>query len=91
MTNSTRSVDLDTIERLAEKVQALVGLLERTRAELAQTSEDNGRLTTELTTLRERLSAAQNEGAEVKTLLAERGQIQARVSEMLTQLEAIDL
>lgn len=91
MANSTRSVDLDTIERLAEKVQALVGLLERTRAELAQTSEDNGRLTTELTTLRERLSAAQNEGAEVKTLLAERGQIQARVSEMLTQLEAIDL
>ena len=91
MANSARSVDLETPERLAEKIQALVGLLERTRAELAQTSADNGRLTTELETMNKRLSAAQNEGAEVRTLLAEREQVQARVSDMLGQLEAIEL
>ena len=91
MTNTAQSVDLETIERLAEKIKALVGLLERTRAELVQTTEGNGRLTQEIETLRERLVTAQSNGTEVKTLLAEREQIRIRVSEMVEQLDAIDL
>ena len=91
MATTAQSVDLETIERLAEKIKALVGLLERTRAELVQTTEGNGRLTQEIETLRERLVTAQSDGAEVKTLLAEREQIRTRVSEMVDQLDAIGL
>ena len=91
MTNPAQSVDLETIERLAEKVRALVGLLERTRTELVQTTEDNGRLMQEVETLREQLATAQTDGAQVKTLLAEREQVRIRVSEMVDQLDAFDL
>ena len=91
MTNTTQSVDLETIERLAEKVRALVGLLERTRTELVQTTEDNGKLMQEVEALRKQLANAQTDGAEVKTLLAEREQVRIRVSEMVDQLDAIGL
>lgn len=91
MTNTAQSVDLETIERLAEKVRALVGLLERTRTELVQTTEDNGKLMQEVEALRKQLANAQTDGAEVKTLLAEREQIRIRVSEMVDQLDAIGL
>jgi len=91
MTNTTQSVDLETIERLAEKVRALVGLLERTRTELVQTTEDNGKLMQEVEALRKQLATAQTDGAEVKTLLAEREQVRIRVSEMVDQLDAIGL
>ena len=91
MTNTAQSVDLETIERLAEKVRALVGLLERTRTELVQTTEDNGRLIQEVETLREQLATAQTDGAQVKTLLAEREQVRIRVSEMVDQLDAFGL
>ena len=37
MVNTTQSLDLATIERLAEKVTALVQLLEQTRNELSET------------------------------------------------------
>ena len=91
MTNTAQSVDLETIERLAEKVRALVGLLERTRTELVQTTEDNGKLMQEVEALRKQLANAQTDGAEVKTLLAEREQVRIRVSEMVDQLDAIGL
>ena len=48
MVNNMHSLDLESIERLADKIQSLVQLLERTQNELNQTAADNGRLTTEI-------------------------------------------
>jgi len=91
MVNTAQSLDLATIERLAEKVTALVQLLERTRSELTETTEDNSRLTNELAALQERFQAARREGDDVQALLDEREQVRARVAEMLEQLEGLNL
>ena len=91
MANTAHSVELEPIERLAEKVKGLVGLLERTRAELSQTVDDNKRLEQEAEGLRAALSAAETEGAGMKDLVNEREQIRERVSEMLEQLEGLSL
>ena len=84
-------VDLDQIERLANKVKGLIGLLERTRAELTQTVDDNAKLQQEIEALRGQLANAEATSAEVSTLLSEREQIRTRVQDMLEQLEAINL
>ena len=91
MVNTAQSLDLATIERLAGKVTALVQLLERTRSELTETTEDNSRLTNELAALQERFQAARREGDDVQALLDEREQVRARVAEMLEQLEGLNL
>ena len=91
MAKTTQAVDLDQIERLADKVKALVGVLERTRTELTQTIEDNQRLQREVESMREQLSTAANSGEEMTTLLAEREQIGSRIREMLQQLEGINV
>ncbi|MCY4120640.1 MAG: cell division protein ZapB [Acidobacteria bacterium] len=91
MSDPAQYVDLATVDRLAQKVTALVQILERTRAELAEARADNERLNEELGVLRERLTAAQNDTAEIESLRAEREQVRARVSEMLDQLEVLDL
>ena len=80
-TVTAQSVDVETIGRLAEKVNALVGLLDRTRAELAQTTEANDHLSKEVDRLRAQVAAADGEREQVRT----------RVSEMLAQLEGLDL
>ena len=84
-------VDLDQIERLADKVKGLIGLLERTRRELAQTVDDNAKLQQEIEALRSQLAAAESSSAEMTTLLNEREQVRERVQEMLDQLEAFNL
>ena len=91
MAKTTQAVDLDQIERLADKVRALVGVLERTRTELTQTIEDNQRLQREVESMREQLSTAVNSGEEMTALLAEREQIGSRIREMLQQLEGINV
>ena len=91
MAKTTQAVDLEQIERLGEKVKALVGILERTRAELSQTIQDNQRLQREVESMREELSVAVNAGEEMTTLLAEREQIRSRVTELLEQLEGISV
>ncbi len=83
-TDTAQFVDLATVDRLAQKVTALVQMLERTRQELAETQADNERLNTELGELRESL-------AEAETLREERDQVRQRVSEMLERLDTLDL
>ncbi len=87
----TSSVSLEPIDRLADKVQSLVGVLERTRAELTRATDDNTRLSQELDTLRAELATAEGQGAQAQSLRSERDQIRARVTEMLEQLEGLSL
>lgn len=91
MAKSTPSVSLEPVDRLADKIQSLVGVLERTRAELARTAEDNARLSREVDTLRAQLTEAADQEAQTTTLRAERDEIRTRVTEMLEQLEGLSL
>lgn len=86
-----RSVDLEPIDRLEEKLKLLVGMVERMKAEQARAAEDNQRLSREVEALRGRLASSDTLSSEVTTLKQERDVIRTRVSEMLEQLEALDL
>lgn len=87
----TRSVDLEPIDRLEEKVKLLVGMIDRLRAESAKASEENGRLSRELDAMRGRLAEAEGTGAEAAALREERDIIRSRVDEMLQQIESLNL
>ena len=88
---AARSVDLEPIDRLEEKVKLLVGMIDRLRADSARASEDNARLTRELEAARARLADAESAGTEVHALREERDLIRSRVDEMLQQIESLNL
>jgi cell shape-determining protein MreC len=86
-----RTVDLEPIDRLEEKVRQLVGMVERQRSEHSRLTQENDRLAGELEMAQARLAEAEDSGAELTTLREEREVIRGRVSEMLEQLEALSL
>jgi regulator of replication initiation timing len=88
---ASRSVDLEPIDRLEEKVKLLVGMIDRLRADHAKASEENARLSRELESARTRLSDAETAGSEVLALREERDLIRSRVDEMLQQIETLNL
>ena len=87
---STYTVDIESIERLANKVKELVELLERTKTELSKQIEDNARLTKAIENLESERSASQSDPVDVENLLDEREQIRKRVTTILEQLERIN-
>ena len=88
---ATRSVELEPIDRLEEKVKLLVGMVDRMRDEQARAVEDNQRLTRELDAMRAQLATTDGLATELSTLKEERDVIRTRVTEMLEQLEALNL
>jgi FtsZ-binding cell division protein ZapB len=88
---TARGVDLEPIDRLEEKVKLLVEVIDRLRGETVRAADENARLTRELETTRARLAQAEATGTEVTSLKEERDLIRTRVSEMLHQIEALNL
>jgi regulator of replication initiation timing len=88
---ATRSVDLEPIDRLEEKLKLLVGMVERMKAEQARAVEENQRLSREVEALRGRLASTDALSTELSALKQERDVIRTRVGEMLEQLDALDL
>jgi regulator of replication initiation timing len=88
---ATRSVDFEPIDRLEEKMKLLVGMVDRMRAEQARAAEENQRLSRELESLRSRLASSDGLVNELSSLKEERDVIRTRVTEMLDQLEALNL
>jgi regulator of replication initiation timing len=86
-----RSVELEPIDRLEEKLKLLVGMVERMKEDQAQAAEENQRLARELDTMRSRVAASEALAAELSSLKEERDVIRGRVSDMLDQLEALSL
>lgn len=86
-----RGVELEPIDRLEEKLKLLVSMVERMKADGARAAAENERLSRELESLRSRLSATDGVTAELSTLKEERDVIRTRVSEMLDQLDALNL
>jgi regulator of replication initiation timing len=88
---AARGVELEPIDRLEEKVKALVTMVERMKGEQARAADENQRLSRELDSMRSRLSASDSVASELSSLKEERDVIRTRVGEMLEQLEALNL
>jgi regulator of replication initiation timing len=102
---AARSIELESIDRLEEKVKALVGLLERMKADTARLNEENTRLKADMSRANEentrmradleaartRLGDAEGSRVELTALRDEREQIRVRVADMLSQIEALNL
>jgi regulator of replication initiation timing len=84
-------VEFDAIERLEDKVRKLVGVVEQLRAEHGRLTAENRSLSDELGSLRKKLVESEGTAAEISALRDERDQIRTRVTDMLTQLEALDV
>lgn len=84
-------VEFDAIERLEDKVRKLVGVVEQLRAEHGRLSTENRHLSDENGALRKKLVDSESTASEISALRDERDQIRARVSDMLSQLEALDV
>ena len=82
-----RTVDLEPIDRLEDKVKLLVGLVTQLRAEQARANDENARLTEELEGLRSRVADLDGTTSELAALRDERDLVRARVSDMLRQLD----
>lgn len=87
----TTSPGLEPIDRLEEKIKLLVNTIVRLKGEQTRVAEDNGRLKGEIESLKARIASAENAGAEVTSLREERDLIRSRVSEMLSQLDGLNL
>jgi regulator of replication initiation timing len=87
----TRSVDLAPIDRLEDKVKALVALVERLKGDAARLADDNARLAREVETLHTQLADAETASGEILSLREERDLVRSRVAELLEQLEGLSL
>ncbi|HUP39288.1 MAG TPA: cell division protein ZapB [Vicinamibacterales bacterium] len=88
---TARTVDLEPIDRLEEKVKLLVSMIARLKADHARATEENARLSRELEAARVRIADTEAGLEEVAVLRSERESIRGRVSEMLEQLEGLSL
>ena len=76
---ATRSIELEPIDRLEEKLKRLVGMVERMQGEQARAAEENQRLGHELDAMRARLAASDSLSNELSSLKEERDVIRTRV------------
>ena len=88
---AARTVDLEPIDRLEEKVRLLVGIVDRLRAESARAADENARLARELEAARMRAADIENTSADMAALREERALIRSRVDDMLKQIESLKL
>jgi FtsZ-binding cell division protein ZapB len=88
---ATRTIDIEPIDRLEEKVKLLVGMIDRLKGDAGRLAEDNARLSRELEAAHARLMTAENANGEIEALRDERDQVRARVATMLEQLEGLSL
>jgi regulator of replication initiation timing len=88
---TARSVDLEPIDRLEEKIQMLVAMIGRLKADQARATEENARLSRDLQSARAQIADSEAGLAEVSALRMERETIRGRVSDMLEQLEGLSL
>jgi uncharacterized coiled-coil DUF342 family protein len=87
----TKTPGLESIDRLEEKIKLLVNTIARIKGEQTRVAEENSKLKAEIDGLNARVNTAESAGAEVASLREERDLIKNRVSEMLKQLDGLNL
>jgi regulator of replication initiation timing len=88
---ATRGAELESLDRLEDKVKRLVAMVERMKTEQMRAAEDNQRLKAEIEALKSRAATGETLSSEIAALKDERDVIRTRVSDMLQQLEALNL
>jgi regulator of replication initiation timing len=91
MARTATAVDVQPIDRLEEKVRQLVSLVDALRADRARAVDESARLQRELDGLKGRLGEAAGASAEIAALREERELIRARVVQMISQIDTLDL
>ena len=91
MATKTTTPGLESIDRLEEKIKLLINTITRIKGEHSRVAEENGKLRAEVDTLKSRISTAESAGAEVMSLREERDLIKGRVTDMLKQLDGLNL
>ncbi|MDH4065595.1 MAG: cell division protein ZapB [Acidobacteriota bacterium] len=82
---------IEPLDRLEEKIKTLVSLIGRLKNEQSRLADDNARLQRDVEGLTARLAEAENGSAEAVSLREERDLIRTRVTEMLQQLDGLNL
>lgn len=91
MAKTATRVELESIDRLEEKLKQLVGLVERLKNDQAHAAAENQRLSREVERLNGQVASSDALSGELSSLREERDLIRARVGEMLEQLESLNL
>jgi len=84
-----KTVDLQPIDRLEDKIKQLVTMVDALRTERARALDEVAHQQRELEALRARLGDAEGASVEVSTLREERDLIKTRVAQMLSQIEKL--
>ena len=88
---AARSAEVDSLDRLEDKIKRLVAMVERMKSEQARAAEDNQKLKAEIDALKSRAASGDSLSSEIAALKGERDIIRTRVGDMLHQLEALNL
>ena len=91
MATKTTTPGLESIDRLEEKIKLLVNTIVRLKGEQNRAAEENSRMKAEIDGLKGRIASAESTSSEVTTLREERDLIKTRVSDMLKQLDSLNL
>ena len=91
MATKVTTPGLESIDRLEEKIKLLVNTIVRIKGEQSRVAEENGKLKSEIEALKARINSAESAGAEVLSLREERDLIKSRVTDMLKQLDGLNL
>jgi FtsZ-binding cell division protein ZapB len=91
MATKTTTPGLESIDRLEEKIKLLVNTIVRLKGEQNRVAEENSRMKAEIDGLKGRIASAESTNSEVTTLREERDLIKTRVSDMLKQLDSLNL
>jgi regulator of replication initiation timing len=90
-TTTKTTPGLESIDRLEDKIKLLVNTIVRIKGEQSRVAEENIKLKSEIDSLKARITTAETAGAEVTTLREERDLIKSRVTDMLKQLDGLNL
>ncbi|MEQ1910349.1 MAG: cell division protein ZapB [Vicinamibacterales bacterium] len=85
------STDLEPIDRLETKLKQLLSVVEQMKSEQTRTEAENKKLKADVESLRGHAASSESLSNEVTALREERDVIRARVGEMLSQLDALDV
>lgn len=91
MAKTATRTELESIDRLEEKLKQLVGLVERLKTEQASATAENQHLAREVERLTAQLASSDAMSTELSSLREEREIIRSRVGDMLEQLESLNL
>jgi len=85
------AVDVQPIDRLEEKVRQMVSVIDALRAEKTSALEESARLQQEVASLKSRIAEGASASADLATMREERDLIRARVTQMISHIEKLNL